>query len=95
MAKTRKIGNVVTFTPPGFWTGIGQLADVWGNSFADVYPPRLKRVTRARSKKAAVSETSSIKSALRGDVRKIGGDLDRSIEKYAAKKGLKDARIDD
>lgn len=89
MAKTRSISNVVTFTPPSVWTGVGQLADVWGNASADVYPPRIRYMVKAPSKKVAVSGTYCIKSALRGDVRKIGGDINRSIEKYAAKKCLK------
>jgi hypothetical protein len=88
--KSRRIGNIVAFTPAGFLTGVGQLADVWGNSSADVYPPRIRHAVKAPCKKSATTGTYSIKTALTGDVRKVGSDISRSIAKYAVsgKKGI-------
>ena len=88
--KSRRIGKIVAFTPAGFLTGVGQLVDVWGNSSADVYPPRIRHLVKASRKKYAITETCSVKTALAGDVRMIGSDISRSIAKYAAhrKKGI-------
>lgn len=86
-AKTRRIGNVVAFTPVGFLTGVGQLADVWGNSSADVHPPRIRRATKGLRERSDVSTAGSAKAALAEDVRKVGSDIYRSITRYATSGG--------
>ena len=83
MARFRQVGNFISFAPPDFLTGIGQAVDCWGGLSSDTAPPRIQYVKKASSSQRLVrSGRYAVVDALKGDVRKIGSDIFRCIQKY-------------
>lgn len=84
MSEFRRIDDIIDLNPPTFWTGVGQVVDVWGNAFGDIRPPRVERLKRVARAVKKAEDVDGVQAALSRDVRKIGGDIARGMERHAA-----------
>ncbi len=85
MARNRRVGRVLRFTPSSWLEGVGQVVDLFGVIPTQAGPPRVRRVER-QTKTEAVRDRAnrviSVNAALSRDVKAIGSDIMRSIAKY-------------
>jgi hypothetical protein len=83
MARRRRVGDILTFTPPSFLGGAARVFDLFGVVPDHTGPPRLRYVKRKqKAKRHGAILTDSVMSALARDVKAVGSDIRRSIDEY-------------
>jgi hypothetical protein len=88
MARTRRVSNVICFTPPTFLEGVAQVGDVFGMISSQTQSPRViyvHRKTPVAGKYIREYQVRSVNSALARDVRAIGSDVFTCIRKHDEK----------
>ena len=88
MARTRRVSDVLCFTPPTFLEGVAQVVDLFGRVPAHVKPPKIRYVERkssAMDKRGGQYQVKSVESALFRDMKAIGSDMYTCLDRYGKK----------